>query len=173
MASFKDRLVGVLSVDASAFEEIEHDQSATGQAGIVVVVAAILATIGGGGLVSSITSGLVGVFVWAIVSWFLWAGITYVIGVKIFKGDADFGQMLRVVGFAYAPAAFYIFGLVPLIKFVVPLLVAFYLLASVFVGVRAGLDLDGGKVFITVLVGWFVYLIGLGVVGAFLGLFGI
>jgi hypothetical protein len=40
--------------------------------------------------------------------------------------------------------------------------------ATVFVGVRAGLDLDNGKIFIIILVGWFIYLIGLGAVIALL-----
>lgn len=172
MASFKDRLVGVLTVDASAFEEIEHASDATSQAAIVAVIAAIASGIGGGFLAGSIGSGFMGTAVWALVSWVLWAGITYVIGCKVFDGDADFGQMLRVIGFAYAPAAFNIFSLIPIIGIVILLLVAVWLLASVFVGVRAGLDLDNGKVFITVFVGWFVYLIGLGIVGSIFGMIG-
>ena len=170
MASFKDRLIGVLTVDADAFEEIEHDHSATGQAAIVVVASAILAAIGGGSLVNSMTYGFMGAFIWGLISWVLWASITYIIGTKIFKGDATFGQMLRVIGFAYAPAAFHLFSFIPIIGIIVTMLVTVWLLASVFVGVRAGLDLDDGKIFVTVLVGWFIYLIGLGVAVAVLGI---
>ncbi len=42
------RMIGVLKLDVDTFEEIEHDQGATGQAAIVVLVVALVAGIGGG-----------------------------------------------------------------------------------------------------------------------------
>ena len=43
-----DRVIGVFKLSSNTFEEIEHDQNATGEAAIVVAVVALLAAIGGG-----------------------------------------------------------------------------------------------------------------------------
>ncbi len=107
--------------------------------------------------------------IWGFVSWVLFAAITYFIGTKLYHGDATMGQMLRVIGFAYAPAAFYVFSLIPLVGLMIYMLVTAWLYYTIFIAVRAGLDLENGQVFWTVLAGYIVYLIGLGVVLSFIG----
>ena len=172
MSSFKNRIIGVLSVDSSIFEEVEHDEGSLGQAALVVAVASVLSAIGGGLLSSSLTTGFISILVWGFVSWVLFAAITYVIGAKIFHGDATMGQMLRVIGFAFAPSAFYILTFIPLVGIVIYLLVTVWFYFTIFIAVRAGLDLDNGKTFWTVVAGYFVYLIGLGIVLSFAGALG-
>ena len=54
--------------------------------------------------------------------------------------------MLRVIGFAYAPS---LFSAIPCVNF----FVLFWLLATGFVAVRAGLDLDNTKTAITIVLG--------------------
>ena len=55
--SFLERILGALRLDADTYEEIEHDESALGQAVGVVALAAIAAAIGsagsGGGALAS------------------------------------------------------------------------------------------------------------------------
>ena len=41
-----DRILGVFKLDADTFEQIEHDQSATTQAALVVLVVALAGIIG-------------------------------------------------------------------------------------------------------------------------------
>ena len=41
-----NRIKGVLLLDPAAFKEVEHDEKATGQAALIVVVVSILAAIG-------------------------------------------------------------------------------------------------------------------------------
>lgn len=169
-----ERLKGVLALDSGAFEEIEHDPSAMTQAVLVVIVASILAAIGGSfgqvlfgvgiGLDSSTTLRFVSIAVWAIAAWFIWSLVTWFIGTKVFNGDATLAEMMRVIGFAYAPLAFQILGVIPIIGVFVPWVVAVWSLAAVFVAVGASLDLTNGvQTAITVIVGWFVYLIGMGI----------
>lgn len=165
----KDYIVGALTVNSRVHEQIKEDESATSQAIIVVVIAAILSAIGGGFLSSSIPTGFVSLLAWAIISWLIWALVVFFIGTKIFHGQATLSQILRVLGFAYAPAAFNILSFIPLMGFLIHFLVAFYLLASFYVAVRTTLDMEGGRAFATVLIGWFVYLTGLGVVLALVG----
>lgn len=165
----KERLIRILTVDYRVYDEIKQDEKATSQAAIMVIVAAILSAIGGGFLSSNIPTGFISLLAWGIVSWLLWAMVIYFVGTKIFHGKATMSQLLRVLGFAYLPAAFNILSFIPLMGFLIHFLVAFYLLISFYVATRTTLDLEGGQAFTTVIIGWFIYLIGLGVVLTLVG----
>ncbi len=169
-----NRIKGALLLDVDTFEEIEHDESATGQAAIVVIIASILAAMGisfgpvifqtaAPGSGSAIVNFLI-IAVWAIVAWLIWAAMTYFVGTRIFHGDATYGEMLRVTGFSLAPAAFLILSSIPCIGFAIALIVFVWSLGAVFIAVRSGLDLDFGKTLITVIVGWILYAIGMGII---------
>ncbi len=162
-----DRIIGVFRLDVHTFEEIEHDTTATGQAAGVVVVAAIFSGIGGalganvagGGVAPNFLATLVS----AVVGWVLWSWITYAIGTGLFDGRADLGEMLRVIGFAYAPQ---ILAVIPCLGALVG---AIWSLVAGFIAVRQGLDLDNAKAFLTVFVGFLVYVVLSVVVGILLG----
>jgi hypothetical protein len=157
-------------MNADTYAALKMDEKATVQALIVVIVAAIGSAIGGGLLASSVPVGFGSLLVWAVVSWLLWAGAIYLIGVKVFKGEASMSQIMRVFGFAYAPAAFNIFSFIPLMGIAIQFLVACWLVVSFYSATQSVLGLaEGSKAFVTVLVGWFIYLISLGVVINFLG----
>ena len=172
MKALKNRIIGVLSIDPAVFEEIEHDENALGPAALVVAVSSVLSAIGGGILSSNLTTGFISILIWGFISWALFAAITYVIGVKLFHGDATMGQMLRVIGFAFAPSAFYILTFIPLVGMAIYMLVTAWLYFTIFIAARAGLDLDNGKTFWTVVAGYFVYLVGLGIILKFGGILG-
>ncbi len=80
------RVRGVLTLDASIFNEIEKDPVALGQALIVVIVASLFAAIGGGfgqvlfgvglGVTGSTTFKFLAIAGWAIVAWILWSVLT-------------------------------------------------------------------------------------------------
>jgi hypothetical protein len=158
---FLERIIGVFKLDANTFEEIEHDQNATVQAAIIVAVVAIFGAFGSsiGALIGD--GSAVGAFfsfvVWAFISWLLWSVITYFVGTALFHGKATIEEMLRVIGFAYAPQ---ILGIIPCCGWFVGLI---WSLAAGFIAVRQGLDLDNTNAFLTVVVGFFVYLIGSGI----------
>jgi hypothetical protein len=160
-----ERAIGAAKLDAATYEEVEHDPEAMGQAVIVIVVVALAAGIG------AITSnGLGGLLVGAVASligWFLWAGVTYVVGTKLLPGpntEADFGQMLRTLGFSASPGVFQIFGVIPVLGWAIALLASIWQLAAMVVAVRQALDYEGtGRAIAVCLVGFFIYL-ALGVV---------
>lgn len=154
-SSLTERIVGVFRLDVPIFEEIEHDTTATGQAAGVVAVVAVLSAIG-----SSLTSGMTGsgmgtnVFVpliSAFAGWLIWSALTYWVGTTIFDGKADLGEMLRVIGFAYAPQAL---AIIPCLGAVVG---GIWSLIAGFVAIRQGLDLDNMKAFLTIIVGFVAY----------------
>jgi len=160
---FLERVIGVFKLDVETFEEIEHDPGATIQAVIVVAVVAFIgaigssigAAIGDGSVVGSFFSSLV----WAFIGWFLWSAVTYFVGTSLFNGQATIDEMLRVIGFAYAPQ---ILGIIPCFGAVVGWI---WSLIAGFIAVRQGLDLDDTNACLTIIVGFIVYMIGFAILG--------
>jgi hypothetical protein len=159
------RLTGVFALKPPTFEEIEHDQSATVQAGVVVVIVALLT--GVGSALFSWNSGrtaigsLIGGILWTLAGWLLASVIVYFIGTSLFGGKADLGEMLRVVGFSMAPLAL---GIIPCLG---GLIGTIWAMAAAFIGVRQGLDIDNTKTLLTVAIAFGVYLVGYLVINAF------
>jgi hypothetical protein len=184
-----ERIMGVFALNPQTFNEIENDQTATTQAAIVVALVALAGMLGSlitsllgsafagdmSGMGSTFLSLIIG-FVLTFVNWFIWSAVTYFVGTSLFNGTADMGEMLRVIGFAYAPR---ILVIIPCIGWIVGLI--WSLIAGV-IGIREALDFDTGKAIATALIGWIIIFviqiilsvigiggaIGLGAVGGFL-----
>ena len=146
-----ERMLGAAMLNTATYEEVEHDRGATGQAFIVVVLAAICAGIGGLGHGGS---GFLGALFGAILGWLSWSAVTMFVGTRLFGGTADWGEMLRTLGFAQAPGVLAIFGIIPLLGGVVRLVVFVWLLVAGIVAIRQALDIDTGKAILTAVVGW-------------------
>jgi hypothetical protein len=161
------RVIGVFKLDVDTFEEIEHDQSATGQAAIVVAIVALLGAIGSGLAAvfsdQSFFTNFLTTLIWTFIGWVLWSAVTYLVGTSLFQGQADLGEMLRVIGFAYAPQAL---GIIPCLGTIVGII---WTLIAGFIAIRQGLDLDNTKAFLTIVIGLVVYIAGFCVLGLFVG----
>ena len=88
--------------------------------------------------------------------------VSYFVGTALFHGEGTLPGMLRVVGFAYVPQ---VLGIIPCIGAVIGWI---WSLATGFVAVRQGLNLDNLRAFLTILVGFLVYVIGSVIIGFFL-----
>jgi hypothetical protein len=159
--TFGQRFTGVLKLQQSAFEEIEADRSATGQALAVVIIASVAAGLGAGLLLGPF--GLVRETLAALIGWVMWAGVTYIIGARLMPEPgtrADMGELLRVIGFSYAPNVFAFFGFMPFIGVVVRVVVAFWLLAATVLAVRHALDYRSTtRAAAVVLIGWLLFVL--------------
>jgi hypothetical protein len=146
MASLQERVIGVLRLQESTFEEVEADASATPQAAIIVVVGAISGAIGA--FVTTPILGAVGAVVsiiLALVGWGIASFILQILGTKVMPGkntSADVGQVLRTTGFAAAPKLFGILTVVPVLGLLVGLLLGLWSLVAMVIGVKAALDYD-------------------------------
>ncbi|MGI9608038.1 MAG: Yip1 family protein [Acidimicrobiales bacterium] len=151
------RLIGALKGDVATFEEVEHDESATIQAAIVVVIAAVL-----GGAGAAIFQGtqddgsagqgfIVGVLA-TLIAWLVWAAATHFVGSRWFGAQSSLGEMLRVIGFAHVVLWLTV---IPIIGFFAGL----WFLWVVFKAVRAGLDISTGKTAIVVAIGFVIRVI--------------
>jgi hypothetical protein len=143
MATLIDRAIGAARLDPAIYEDVENDPTALGQAMTVVVVAAIAAGIGsagasgghGGGLFLGAIAGLVG--------WFVWAFTVYLVGTRVLpmpETKADVGELLRTTGFASAPGAIGILGIIPGIGGLVLTIAWLWQLAAMVIAVRQALD---------------------------------
>ena len=161
MASLAGRMVGAARLDAGTYEEVEADQTATGQAALVVVLSSFCIALGS--LKELGASGLVVVTIFRLIGWYVWAFVTYLIGTRLLPGpktQADLGQLLRTLGFASAPGVVAILGLIPGLEGAVGLAVTLWLLVAMVIAVRQALDYEGtGRAIGVVLIGFLVYVL--------------
>jgi hypothetical protein len=140
--SFGERFVGALKLDATVYEEVEHDASALPQAAGVVALAAVATAIGhpaaeGLGMLGSIVGSLIG--------WALSAGFIWIIGVRLFEHTSDYQELLRTIGFAQAPQLVMLLGIVPILGGLAVLAAAVWGLAAYVIAVRQALDVSTGR----------------------------
>jgi hypothetical protein len=168
MASFQQRVIGAIRLNAATYEEVEHDASATLQAAVLVAVSSLTTSV----------SWYFGMFdagwilrgaVQALLAWVIGALVLWQIGTRLLPGkktEADLGQLLRTVGFAQAPGLFGLLAVIPLLGLFVPFLVAVWIIAATFVAVRQALDYDDTfRAIMVCLLAWIVSAITFMVLG--------
>ena len=172
MASIQDRMLRAAKLDVELYEEVEADRDATVQAMTVVVLAAVAAGIGslGSGSVSAIVTGTL----IALVGWLVWAFLTYWIGTRLLpepQTSADYGELLRTIGFASAPGVIRVLGIVPGIGFLVFLAAGIWMLVAMVIAVRQALDYTSTMRAVGVcLIGWVVQAVILVLAAPLIGL---
>ena len=114
MQGLAARMLRAAKLDAQLYEEVEHDQAATGQAMLVVILSSVAA--GAGSLLLGDFSGVIFRALDALLGWVAWAILTYLIGTRLLPEpatDSDLGEMLRTVGFSSSPGLIRIAALLP------------------------------------------------------------
>jgi hypothetical protein len=156
-----DRMIRAAKLDVNLYEEVEADTSALGQAILVVIISSIA-----GGLGTLSVVGLNGVLtgiIVALIGWVAWALVTYFIGTKILpqpQTNADFGQLLRTIGFSSSPEILRILGIIPFLYSITSLVASLWMLIAMVIAVRQALDYDSTWRAVGVcLLGWVVYLV--------------
>ena len=153
---FLHRLTGAAMFRVLIYEEVEHDHTATGQAAVVVGLVALAAAIGSlefgvGGLIVGILSAYIG--------WALWSGTCYLVGVQLFDGTADWGELARTIGFAQAPGILLILTAAPGVGTLFYLAVLAWMVGTVLVAIRQALDFGTGRALATALAGFVPYML--------------
>jgi len=140
VASIQDRMIRAAKLDVQLYEEVEADQTALGQATTVVVLSAVAAGIG------SANSGLLGIVIGtigALIGWYIWAFLTYYIGTKLLpepQTSADYGELLRTIGFSSAPGLIRVLGIIPGLTSLVFSVAGIWMLIAMVIAVRQALD---------------------------------
>ena len=140
--SFLERVVGALRLDAATYEEVEHDETALGQAAGVVVLAALAAAIGSSGQGGA---GAVGAVLGSLAGWLVSAGFIWVIGVYWMQLTSDYRELLRTLGSASAPNVLAALGGIPVLGAIATAVAFLWSLAAFVVAVRQALDVTTGR----------------------------
>ena len=160
MSNFIDRVVRASKLDSKVFEEVEADYRAMAQAVGIVVLSSIAAgigtiSIGGfGGIIVGTISALIG--------WFIWAFLTYIIGTKLLpepETKADYGELLRTIGFASSPGLIRVLGLIPvsMISNIVFIVAGVWMLVAMVIAVRQALDYKSTpRALLVCFIGWII-----------------
>lgn len=167
-----ERMIRAARLDVNLYEEVEANPALTQEAITVVVIIAVLNMIG------SIIASFIGpttIFVailggvWALIGFFIWAWLAYFIGTRVFGGTADYGELIRTLGYAYTPNILGVLSFIPCLGVLLGLVGAIWALVAMVVAVRQALDFDTTKAILTVVVGFIVYLIGAFIIAVVFG----
>ena len=161
MGGLGERMIRAAKLDASLYEEVEADRGALGQATTVVVLASLAAGFG------SVARGGVGGFLFgsiaALAGWYVWAFLTYWIGTRFLpepQTQADYGELLRTIGFSSAPGVIRVLGVIPALTGLVFLVASIWMLVAMVIAVRQALDYTGTLRAVGVcLIGWIVQIL--------------
>ena len=161
MPSIQDRMIRAAKLDVRLYEEVEADRDALGQAMMVVVLSAVAAgigSLGSGGLLA-----IVGGTIAALVGWLVWALLTYFIGTRLLpepQTRADYGEMLRTIGFASSPGVIRVLGIIPGLGGLLFLVAGVWMLVAMVIAVRQALDYSStGRAVGVCLIGWLVQVV--------------
>jgi hypothetical protein len=152
--SFTARLIGAARLDVDVYEEVEADTSATPQAALVVCLSAVSLAVGqsNAGLLP-ITASILR----ELIGWLLWSGITYLIGAKLLKGTATWGELQRTIGFAMGPGFLYALAAIPYMADPVLYIVGTWKLVASIVAIRQALDFGTDRALLTAVLGFIAY----------------
>jgi hypothetical protein len=157
-------MIRAAKLDPKLYEEVEADPSALGQAVTVVVVSSLAAGIGQ--LFATGIGGLIGHTILAMVCWLLWSFLVYLIGTRLLpepQTEADYGQLLRTVGFSSSPGVLRIFGVTNFLSWLITLLAGIWMLVAMVIAVRQALDYEAtSRAVLVSLLGWIAYLLMFG-----------
>jgi hypothetical protein len=163
MSNLIDRMIRAAKLDVNLYEEVEADKGALSQALGVVVLSGVAAGIGSIG-----AAGIAGIFtgtIAALIGWFIWAYIVYIIGTKLLpqpQTKADYGELLRTVGFSSSPGLIRVLGFIPFLSGIVFIAASIWMLIAMVVAVRQALDYTSTLRAVGVcIIGWIIQIITL------------
>lgn len=158
MTDFKNRIIRAAKLDVRLYEEVEADKGALGQAMGVVVLSSIAAGLGSieiGGI-----GGILAGTVTALIGWFIWAYLTYFIGTRLLpepQTRADYGELLRTIGFSSSPGLIRVLGIIPGLAGIVFSVASIWMLVAMVIAVRQALDYQSTLRAVGVcVIGWIV-----------------
>lgn len=158
MNPYLQRMIRAARLDVSLYEEVEADPSAMMQAMGVVVMSSIAAGIGTG---SHGIGALIGNALLALLGWFFWSVVMYYVGTRIMpeqgRTQADYGQLLRTIGFASSPGILRILGIIGPLRNLIFVGSVFWMLVATVIAIRQALDYSStGRALIVCFIGFII-----------------
>ena len=155
-----ERMVHGLMLNTDVFKDVHEDESGNLQAMAVVLIVAV---------VQNISLFLIGLF-WfgffgsvgyvgramsdAMISWVIWLVVAYALCKVLFRSRAGFMQLFRTLAFAYVPAIFLFFQVIPLYGVTLAALTYLALIEYGVLALRPALNGSIAKALLASFVGW-------------------
>lgn len=176
-----NRIMGVLTFRTDVYKEAEDDASFTSTAWMLVAIVAFLNQLGtqsAEGLGRIVIGAVIGT-IFAVGAFALGAVIISWVGREVFKAEVTFDELVRTLGLAYIWQAFAVLGLLGAIApalncITAPVRIIAGVLALVawLIAAKEALDLEWVQTFVTVVIGFVVYLIVMAAAAFVIGLLG-
>ncbi len=156
--------------DKAFFNLVEKDTSYTTDAWAVVVLVSIISAIGAFVGMIWVSFGraivaLIGTAIWGVLGFALLAFLVSYIGPRWFKGQGDFGEVQRTLGFAYAPQVLNVLlflNIIPplaCVTWIAPLVGAVWSAVASFYAIREALDQDNSNALVTIVISFVAFII--------------
>jgi len=175
------RVVAAFTFKKEVYAEVEHDESFTRTAWIIVGVVSFLSQLGGlgqMGFIAWIAKLVIGTAL-AVGGFAAGAWLISFLGQQMFKAEVTFEEMVRCLGLAYVWQIVGLIGAIasyvgPLACILAPVSIigVVAVLAAWLIAAKEALDLEWGPTAITVVVGWIATAIIGAIAGVLLGLLG-
>ncbi len=156
-----NRVIRAAMLDVDLYEEVEADSSLNTEALAIVIIISLISGIGtalgqlfGEAGMGGFIMTLILTPIFAVIGYLVWAVVAMLVGTNFFGGTTDFGEMRRVLGYAYGPNILGVFGFIPVVGGLVSLAGGIWALVTGVVAIRQAMDFDTGKAVVTVIIGW-------------------
>ena len=140
--NYFQRLQKAIMLDVSFYEEVENDKNFTDQAMMTVVLVSIVQGLMIAGFAPiALVQGILG----SLLRFIIWAFFIAFVGTRILpepETKSNTGELIRTLGFAYAPGLLVIFKVLPFISSFVDPIVVILQLAAMTIAVRQALDFN-------------------------------
>lgn len=170
------RIMRAAMLDKEFFKEAEADTSLNQEALTIVIIVSLIGGIGSfisALMAQSFGRAILALFVTTglgVANYYIWAYVTHFIGTNMFKGEADPGELLRVLGYASGPRLLSLLGFIPCVGWLISFAGSIWALVAGFFGVQEALDLDTTETLVTVVIGWLAIVIITAIVTSVIGI---
>lgn len=158
MNPFFEKMIRAAKLDIRLYEEVEADKSLLFESMMVVVLSSVA---GGIGVIwkAGVAGIITGTFT-ALIGWLIWSYITFIVGTKLLPEPgtkADYGELLRTIGFSSSPGLIRVIGIIPGLSGLVFFIAGIWMLITMVIAVRQALDYTSTLRAVGVcIVGWIV-----------------
>ena len=140
--NYFQRLQKAIFLDVNFYEEVEKDKKFTDQAMMTVVLVAVVQGLMIGGLAPiALVQGIMG----SLIRFVIWAFFIAFVGTRILpepETESNTGELIRTLGFAYAPGLLVILKVFPFINYFIDTVVLILQIAAMTIAVRQALDFN-------------------------------
>ena len=140
--NYFQRLKKAIFLDVAFYEEVEKDKKFNDQAMMTVVLVSVVQGFMIAGLAPiALVQGILG----SLIRFLIWAFFIAFVGTRILpepETESNTGELIRTLGFAYAPGLLVVFKIFPIISSFIDPVVTILQLAAMTIAVRQALDFN-------------------------------